>query len=257
MLCSFHILRCGVYDSALYNLNKKKTDPRKVDFFELEFFLDDSGISVLNDIKYALKSGCLLFAKPGDVRYSYLHFKAYYIHFTVNDAELKKELMNFPGFFYTSGSDHVKEHFMRIIHSFYFSSVLEKFSAHAQLISVLSMVNELEVASSSNDILRKAKRYMEQHYSENITVNAIAKHCNISETHLYRIFKNTLSISPNDYLLDLRISSARKLLVSTELPVGEIAFACGFRSQCYFADCFKRKNQVSPSHFRREYKYQI
>lgn len=250
------ILNCGFYDSMPNRPNQKKSEPRNVNHFELELFISDSGISVVNDIKYPLKNGCLLFSKPGDIRYSYLHFKAYFVHFAVDDPTLKSELMQLPTFLHTSKNNQIKECFMKIIHSFFSSSLLENFSANAQLIPLLSFINNLEENHSYNtDILSKARKFIEQNYSENITVKTIAEHCNISETHLYRIFKNSLSTTPNDYLLDIRISAARKLLCNTNLSICEITFACGFNSQSYFADCFKRKNSISPSKFKKLHKY--
>ena len=256
MRYSLKILGCGYYNSLPNHPNENKTEPRKVDCFELEFFLSDSGISVLNNVKYSLKSGSLIFSKPGDIRYSYLHFKTYYVHFTVADPALKGVLLSLPCFLNSSKSDCVKKYFIKIIHSFNSTSVLENYSSYAQLISLLSLISKFEVdALSGSDVLGKAKKFIEQHYSENLTVKSIAKHCSISETHLYRIFKKSNSISPNDYLLDVRISAARKLLCITDLSINEIAFTCGFNSQCYFSDCFKRKNSISPSSFRKLYKY--
>ena len=116
------ILNCGFYDSMPNRPNQKKSEPREVHFFELELFISDSGISVVNDIKYPLKNGCLLFSKPGDIRYSYLHFKAYFIHFAVDDPTLKSELIKLPTFLRTSESNQIKKFFMKIIHSFFSSS---------------------------------------------------------------------------------------------------------------------------------------
>ena len=152
-------------------------------------------------------------------------------------------------------NEGLKERFMKIIQLFYSASALDKFAAHAELISLISAVSKLKDASGTASILGKAKRFIEGHYSENITVKSIAGHCNVSETHLFRVFKNSLSTSPNDYISEVRIAAAKKLLCITEMSVNEIAYSCGFNSLSYFSDCFKRKCNTSPSAFRKQYKY--
>lgn len=252
------ILCCGFYDSSVHQPDLKKSEPRRVDFFELELFKTNSGISVLNGIKYPLKTGSLLFSKPSDIRYSYLHFQTYYIHFTVKNPQLKAILRDLPSFIDSSESKKIKDHFTQIIQSYYSSSVLEKFRASAELISLLSLINNFaENELSSHDTIKKAKSYIERNYSDDITVKSIADYCNISETHLYRIFRNSLGISPNDYLSDIRLSASRKLLCSTELSIGEIALSCGFNSQSYFSNCFKQKHSISPTKFRTSHHYSL
>lgn len=248
------IIVCGIYDSRLGPQSGKKSETRLVNHFEIELFKADSGISVINDIKHPIKSGSLLFVKPGDVRYSYFPFETYYVHFSVSDPELTDELMTLPTFLTDLENEGFKERFMKIIQLFYSALVLDKFAAHAELISLLSAISKLK-ASNSTNILGKAKRFIEGHFSENITVKSIAGHCNISETHLFRLFKNSLSVSPNDYLSEVRIAAAKKLLCVTEMSVNEIAYSCGFNSLSYFSDCFKRKCNTSPSAFRKQYKY--
>lgn len=255
MRYSPQIIVCGIYDSLQCRPKDKKSEARLVNHFEIELFIADSGIIVLNDTKHPISRGALLLAKPGDVRYSYLPFKTYFVHFSVNDPELRNELMSLNSFWPAPEDDSLKERFAKIIQLFYSASILDKFAAHAELISLLSAVAGLGNGVDGIDILSKAKGFIERHYSENITVKNIAKHCSISETHLFRVFKSSLSASPNDYLSEVRIAAAKKLLCVTEMSINEIAFACGFNSLSYFSDCFKRRCNISPSAFRKEYKY--
>jgi len=83
MRYSPQIIVCGIYDSLQCRPNDKKSEARLVNHFEIELFIADSGIIVLNDTKYPISRGALLLAKPGDVRYSYLPFKTYFVHFSV------------------------------------------------------------------------------------------------------------------------------------------------------------------------------
>ena len=247
---------CGFFDSSVYFAAIKKTKQRIVTSFELEFFLENSGISVLNDVRYPNRKESLLFAKPGDIRYTYNPFKTYYIHFNVNDPGLRSALMQFPAFLNPTESKQIKKTVLKIIHSFHSSNVLENYAASAELVTLLTAISKIEGNhSEDSSILHIAQKFIEQNYSEKLSNEDIAKHCNISETHLYRIFKNSYSCTPNDYLLDVRLSAARQLICSTNLTINEIAQSCGFNSQSYFSDCFKRKNAITPTALRKRNQY--
>ena len=259
MESSVKIVRCGVFDSSNSFASLKKSKTRKVDYFELECFLDKSGVSVVNQKKYPINKGDLLFAKPGDLRYSYLHFKAYYIHFIVKDPELEAMLRAFPAFLspveYRSSSDLME----KAVKAYHSSDPLGKLLALSKLVTLLEAIRKLcgGEAKKGGDVLCRAKNFIKQNYMEDISVNTVAKNCNISEPHLYRLFKNSLGISPNEYLLDLRLSVARGLLCERDLSISEISVECGFNSQSYFSDCFKRKNGLSPSDYRQIHKYEL
>jgi transcriptional regulator GlxA family with amidase domain len=64
-----------------------------------------------------------------------------------------------------------------------------------------------------------------------------------------------LGQSPHDYLLTRRISAAKGLLIGTDLPLSEVAIRCGFNSQAYFSDCFRRKTGQTPGSFRKNASY--
>ena len=103
---------------------------------------------------------------------------------------------------------------------------------------------------------RKLKEIVKVH-KENISVEEISAACNISPAYLHKIFKNTLSITPGNYLLNIRISAAQNLLVNTHQSLIEIAFNCGFNSQSYFSDCFKKNIGVTPKDFRKNATYTL
>ena len=256
MHSSVQIMRCGQYNSnAAPDAHRKKTDPVRIKYYKLELFLNDSGVVVINNNKYPIASGSILFAKAKDINSYYLPFQTLYIHFTVTDAALKALLKTLPCFLTPEKNFRIKEDFLEIIRSFYSSSALERFSAEAKLIALLSRINQFEETVEGTNLLSKAKKFIEQHYAEDLSISSIAAHCNISETHLYRIFRKGQGCSPNEFLLEQRLSAARNFLCNSDLSIGEIALSCGFSSQSYFSDCFKRKNNSSPSQFRSVHQY--
>ena len=252
------IVGCGLFDSSISFPNMKRSDPRDVRFFELELFTEQSGISVLNGIQYPIDKGCLLLGKPGDIRYTHLDIKTLYIHFIVKDEALASRLMELPTFLRLSDDSAVKSTLLDINARHHSADAFDRISASARLVTLLESIRRLGTDGVPNEsTVHRAKAFMEQNYSEKIDVRTIAKHCNVSEPHLYRLFREFLHISPNEYLLEVKLSGACRLLCNTDLPINEIAMDCGFNSQSYFSDCFKRKMGTTPFQYRQAYKYKL
>ena len=83
------------------------------------------------------------------------------------------------------------------------------------------------------------------------TVDTMAEACGLGRTRLIHYCRLAVNASPIDYLNGLRVDRALELLLTTELTVTEIAYACGFSSSQYFATVFGRQFGRSPSAARR------
>lgn len=99
------------------------------------------------------------------------------------------------------------------------------------------------------DYVQKAIKYIDYNYSCNITVSDIAVNIGISRSHLYRLFMQHISMSPNEYLMRYRISKATALLEAGNLTIGETAFSTGFSDQLYFSRAFKKYMGIPPSRY--------
>lgn len=99
------------------------------------------------------------------------------------------------------------------------------------------------------EYVQKAIRYIDYHYSENISINDVARSAGISRSHLYRLFMRHISIAPNEYLMRYRIGKAVSLLENGMLTVGEAAYSTGFSDQLYFSRAFKKYMGAPPSRF--------
>lgn len=90
-------------------------------------------------------------------------------------------------------------------------------------------------------------------YIENI--DQIAEHFYISKYHLCRIFKKTMQVTLVDYMNQVKLRNARKLLEITDTGIGEIAEQCGYHSVAYFSSIFKKSLGESPSAYRNRTKH--
>lgn len=107
------------------------------------------------------------------------------------------------------------------------------------------------ITPQSNKIITAAKKYIEEHLSEDINVNSLCKELNISRTRLYEIFRNELKIGISKYILLRRLHRAKKLLKTTEFSVSEIAEKVGFNDYNYFSRVYKKRYGKSPRYYRK------
>ncbi len=108
---------------------------------------------------------------------------------------------------------------------------------------------------SSRDIerIKIMLRYLEMHYSEQVTLEKIAESAGLSVSETLRCFHRTMNTTPVQYLIELRIRRAAELLVSTDMKISEAAGMCGFDDMSYFVRVFRRLKHCTPSHYRREH----
>ncbi len=96
------------------------------------------------------------------------------------------------------------------------------------------------------------KRYIEENYYKNISLNEVADMFFISANYLSERFKREVGCTFMDYLTRIRIEHAKILLKEDDLTVGEICSMVGYENSTYFNKVFKRKVGVSPGQYRRK-----
>ncbi len=97
--------------------------------------------------------------------------------------------------------------------------------------------------------MQKMLSYIHENYMNNILLKDIAAEVNVSEGECCRCFKELIRESPNQYLLEYRISRAMEMLNYTGMPVTEIALQCGFNDTSHFIQYFKKKTKMTPNEF--------
>ncbi|WP_238649504.1 response regulator [Paenibacillus piscarius] len=98
--------------------------------------------------------------------------------------------------------------------------------------------------------IKPVKQYIDTHYHENISLKSIAAGFYMNAVYLGRLFRKTYGVYFNEYLLELRIREAKKLLRQSDLRMYEIAGRVGFQNSDYFVTQFEKLEQQTPSEYR-------
>ena len=96
----------------------------------------------------------------------------------------------------------------------------------------------------------KAKEFIDSNLHYKISMEDVAKTIHLSEKHLYKLFKKRFGIPPQQYLINVRMNTAKKLLVSTPMLIKEVALNVGFPSPLAFSAAYKKHFGITPTEER-------
>jgi len=100
--------------------------------------------------------------------------------------------------------------------------------------------------------IKLAIEYIENNYQEAISLNDLSRIAGMSSKYFCKIFKDVTHRTPMDYVILYRIEQACVLLSTTNIPIIDIAFECGFNDCSYFIRTFKKIKNKTPSQYRNE-----
>lgn len=108
-----------------------------------------------------------------------------------------------------------------------------------------------DVFNYKDEYINKAVEYIEMNYSRNITIKNIAEYLGLNRSYFSNIFKNSLKVSPQKFLIHYRVSKACELIKThSNLSIGNIARSVGYSDQLVFSKTFKTVKGCSPSDYR-------
>jgi AraC-like DNA-binding protein len=133
------------------------------------------------------------------------------------------------------------------------ASLLQSRLAELEMIKML-LAHELEETTPNHRAepveIWKARKFIEEHSADELSLSKLAKAVNISANHLSERFKQVTGVKFVDYVAQIRFEKARHLLLNSNLRISEIAFAVGFQSLSQFNRVFKGRAGKSPTEYR-------
>jgi AraC-like DNA-binding protein/ligand-binding sensor protein len=127
------------------------------------------------------------------------------------------------------------------------------YDMHIILHKFFDLINTDNSITYSKPIMRAIK-YANRNYHQPISLASAADIAHLSVSYFCKAFQNETSYTWTQYLNNVRIKQAKKLLKTTENSILEIAESTGFEAQCYFSRTFKRIEGVTPSKYRKSQK---
>ena len=135
------------------------------------------------------------------------------------------------------------------------STVLIKGYLTLLLARLLESLTLKEVPVDDLNLVHQVLVYVDDHFTQALTLEQIAVKLNTSKYYLSRIFNHQLNTSFNSYINNQRIQMAQYLLAGTNQSITEISFQVGFESMRTFYRAFKEICRITPSEYREEHQH--
>ncbi len=131
-------------------------------------------------------------------------------------------------------------------------TVAESFRHFEEILGHTKTATPVAHDISNNLIISKALAYIDEHYSENITLDNISSYVNLSSVYFCSFFKQHTGETFVTYLNHYRIRRAMALLRDEDIKISAICEMVGFKNQTYFYNLFRKYNGVSPLEYRKQ-----
>lgn len=97
----------------------------------------------------------------------------------------------------------------------------------------------------------KVIAYINEHFTEKVSLKKLAEEAMVSQYHFIRIFKQETGFTPHEYIVNTRIRAAKYMLKNTRLTIKDICYEAGFSSESSFCTAFKKKTGLTPAQYRK------
>ena len=236
-----------------------RTKSSRYDYY-LMYVTDGEMNFALNSVKGTIRSGQFMLIPPETVYF----FKTpenktvsyFWLHFTGSQAEnfLIKCRLN-PCRLYDAGLHQTLFDLWRkmwselILQDSLFNEV-----STSLLKEILSYFSRYAHSNSISQVFSKSIVYIHENYSGDISVSELAEKENLCLTSYRKQFREVFGVTAKEYIIDVRLNHASRLLLESDMKTKEIAATVGYSDVYYFSRIFKKKLGVSPSAFRKNAK---
>lgn len=120
------------------------------------------------------------------------------------------------------------------------------------LYETFATLGDPESLADGHDVIPQIRKWIDAHFAEKITIPRLVKLSGYGRSRFFSLFVADTGMTPNDYLVRVRIEKAKKMLSRQTLngSILDLAFACGFSSAAVFSMTFRKHVGMSPREFR-------
>lgn len=232
--------------------------------YVMHIVMEGKGVYSVGNKKYELERGKAFLIYPGEkIAYEADEKEPWYYMWIGFEGYRCEEYVTYMGFskenpvVEVQEADRIKECILHMLQAkeLTVEDELMRMSQLLQIMALFMKENHISREKQVQDCpavvyVKYAIEYMHMHYKEKIKIDQIADVIGISRSYLTRIFKKELQISPQEYLIQLRLEYAARMLKSTAEPINAVASQCGYVDSLSFSKAFKRQYGISPKEYR-------
>ena len=244
--------------------------------YELDFYVSGTRSMQINEKRYKIEAGSMIFRRPGDHSISSGAYNCYTL--TLDFSGKKKALYgcydrNDPSNSMQEISDNalleqIPSHFVVGDLSAYielydglcylFQNVQSKDTASILLnrLFFLALSDVYHTMYRNTDstkegrVLTETCKYVQENFHRSISIEELAANVSFSPSYFCKLFKKAANITPAEYVISVRLSNAKHLLLESDLTMSQIAELCGFCDASYFSYNFKQRFGKTPMEYR-------
>ncbi len=123
-----------------------------------------------------------------------------------------------------------------------------------EIIRTLLSCNQQNTDMSDNQKINESIKFINANYEKEISLDNLAHNVLLSKSHFIKLFTRTMQTTPMEYLKQIRVQNAKKMLLSNRLSITTISQQCGFNSPSYFTKTFKKVYNETPKEFMQRLK---
>ena len=236
------------------------------DFYELELIIDGEGIYNIDGINYPIESNRIFLMSPRSFHHVNFTKETNFINlvFTAENCDFNfLEALFLDKTYVSLKLDEDSALFISAVLNELAKSAKNENETQIQYFShlinsILGKICNLTDKNKNFDLeipFIKAIVYIQNNYTENISLEDVAKLANYNPNYFSNKFKSYMGTTFKKYIADLRFSFAKSLLKNTDLSVIQICYKCGFNDFTNFLCQFKNKYGTTPKKYRQEKKF--
>lgn len=243
------------------------------DHYEIEYIASGKGKQILNGIEYPLSSGTLYFLTPTDFHELIVEEELTIIKFNFQEDDVDDFILSALIGIYGNTSMMVYGEEKNMFNAMFETSLKhtllnKKSDYYSQMIKklleciLLDMIEHLgktdtskgNTVTAATDNIRYVLSYIHKHFKKELSLKTVADIVHYSPQHLSKIFHRIMGITFKEYIINLRMNYASRLILNTQKSISDIGKETGFGTRQNFTKEFKRYYSCTPSEYRMKNK---
>lgn len=243
--------------------NRHFCGPRVRDYYILHFIFGGRGKYSIENNVFELKKNDLFLVPPNIVTYYQANFdnpwKYYWVGFNGTEVNNIIKSLGFGNGVYTMHVEkaaRLLKFFRGVFQQSKLRTVAGNYASQSNLYSIFSELvsfrEEVPENSIGNEYVAHAIDYMNNNYDNNINIYDVSSYVGLERTYFFKIFKKTMNVSPQEYLISVRMTNAQNLMRETEENLQQIARKVGYENYSNFYRLFVTRYHQTPMQYMQQ-----